>query len=359
MAAFGDDATLIRLAAWGIIISLFTSMMITIILSPNGDYEFEEITESRDELISFSGESMINQTPWKLTGVYTPWVPGTPVSDHVDDDGFLFGESIEYSEIGKVAEISLDPSQKSSVPITLSDTKMGYEVVTGLKWWADTGIFTPITYVIGSKFLGLDAQIIESRDASSWAYSGYRYVFDPMLPFSQSEEGDVSAVDGSLSIVWYSYNSQEGISGALQIYGGDVLLSAINASDIIAAYNSLSGYASVYDFVFDGVSLTLSIRFDQNVLDAGVPLMQAWTAGDWTMAISSTSAGNFLDVENSASYANTMGSVVKTFQQIFTFSTPSIDNWWMDLIMWMMVGLPFSVALLCISLRVVQAFKLW
>jgi hypothetical protein len=31
----------------------------------------------------------------------------------------------------------------------------------------------------------------------------------------------------------------------------------------------------------------------------------------------------------------------------------------MDLILWFMVGLPFSLALLCISLRVVHAFKLW
>lgn len=359
MASFGDDATLIGLAAFGIIISLMCSMMITVILAPGGDYDLEEVSSSRDELVSFSGESMINQTPWKLTGVYTPWIPGTPVNDHVDDDGFLFGESVAYSEIGKVADISLDPGQKSAVPISTGDSTVNYEVVTGLKWWANTGIFTPITYAIGSNILGLDAEIIESRDASTWAYTGYRYVFDPMLPFSAAAEGEVSTVDGSLSIVWYSYNAQEGISGALQIYGGDVLLSTLNATDIIAAYNTASGYASVYDFVFDGANLTLSVRFDQNVLDTGVPLMQAWTAGDWTMAISSVSAGNFLDIENSASYANTMGSVVQTFRQVFTFSTPSIDNWWMDLILWFMVGLPFSIALLCISLRVVQAFKLW
>lgn len=355
----GDVATLVKLAGWGFAISLVASIMISVILVPGGDYNFDEITNAREDLISFSGESMINQNPWQLVGVYTPWIPGTSIEDHVDPDGFLYGSSVQYSEIGKTTNIALDPTQKSAVPINIGDYTATYEVVTGLKWWANSGIFTPITSFIGEKILGRDPTIVEDRVASTWAYTGYRYVFDPMLPFSSESEGKVSSVDGSLSIVWYSYNSQEGISGALQIYGGDVLLSSLNATDIIAAYNTASGYASVYDFVFDGVNLTLSIRFDQNVLDSGTPLMQAFTAGDWTMAISAVSAGNFLDIENSASYAMTAGSVAKTFSQIFTFNTPSIDNFWMDLILWLIVGLPFSVAMLCASLWVVHAFKIW
>ncbi len=359
MESSGDVATLTKLAVFGIGVSLIASVMVMLLISPNGDYNLDEITDYRNDLVEFSGESMLNQTPWVLTGVYTPWVPGTSVADHIDPDGFLYGERITYSDIGKSADIALDPSQKSAVPIRVGDDRPTYERTSGLKWWADTGIFTPLTFTIGYDILGKDPYIYESASASTWAYTGYRYTFDPVLPFSSSDGDEVSTVDGTLSIVWYSYNSQEGLSGALQIYGGDTLLSSINATEIINGYSSAAGTASTYDFVFDGVNLTLSVRFDQNVLDSGVPLMQAWTAGDWTMAISSVSAGNFLDIENSASFANTTGSIIKTYQQIFTFSTPSIDNFWMDLVLWLIVGLPFSMAVICLSLRAISAIKLW
>lgn len=355
----GDDYTLIKIAVVGITISLMASIMITVLISGNGDYDFDEITGYRDDLVEFSGESMINQTPWVLTGVYTPWISGLPIEGHTDPDGYLFGESVDYAEIGKSANIKLDPTQKSAVPITPGDDRYTYETVTGVKWWADTGPFTPLTFALGYRVFGQDPYVYEEATAYTWAYTGYRYTFDPTLPFSQESEKEVSSVDGTLSLVWYSYNSQEGLSGAIQIYGGDVLISTINATDIINSYKSTNGLATTYDFVFDGVNLTLSIRFNQNVLDEGVPLMQAWTSGDWTMAVSSTSAGNFLDIENSASFTNTAGSIVKTFSDVFTFSLPSINNWWMDLILWLLVGLPFSIAMICGTLRIISAIKIW
>ena len=172
-----------------------------------------------------------------------------------------------------------------------------------------------------------------------------------MLPF----ESNASTVDGSLSLVWYSYNNQEGLSGGLQIYGGNVLLSSYSASDIVAGYNLTNAYATTYQFMFDGTPLTLSIRFNPDVIDAGTPLMSAFSAGDWTMAISSKSAGNFYDIDNSSSFTATAGSVVNTFIQIYTWSAPQLTNAWANLVIWLMVGLPMTIAMLCVGLRMVNS----
>ena len=72
------------------------------------------------------------------------------------------------------------------------------------------------------------------------------------------------------------------------------------------------------------------------------------------MAISSISAGNFLDIENSTAFSDTMGGMFNTFIKIFTFSLPEFNNPWAAMILWLMVGLPMTIALLCVTLRAVK-----
>jgi len=353
----GNDQVLLKVAVFGLAMSLMCTAMISVMLtdSTRGDYDFDTITGYRSDLVSFSGQSMLNQNPWVLTAVYTPWTSSdVPISDHVDADGWLYGQSIStYSYIGQSAGIKLSPLQKSEAPITYSTNTASYSVQTGYQWWAD-GWLGEVTRPVAD-WLGQDTHEHATKSADSWNFTGYRYVFDPTLPFKDT--ATASSKDGSLSLVWYSYNGTEGLSGGLDIYGGQVKLASYTATDIIAAYDTAGGTATTYDFDFQGVNLTLSIRFDQSVLDNGVNLMTAWTAGDWAMAISSVSAGNFFDIEKSASFSVTAGSMINTFMQIYTFNIPSISNPWMDMVLWLLVGLPMTIAMLCVTLRLVSAVK--
>lgn len=374
MSFASSDQVLIRIAVFGVCMSVMCTAMISLlVLDNNGDYSFEEIQSYREDLSSFSGSSMLNSTPWVLTAAYTPWTGETPLINHTDPDGWLFGQKLtaadmgDYGDyLGTAANIKLDPSQKSNVPISPSGAVYSYVDNRNVVWWADSDTWYGwITRPIG-EFFGLDTG---ERDVNAhvWNYSGIRYVFDPCLPFQYVDTSgtvssdQISVRDGALSLVWYNYlasnGSQEGLSGGLDVYGGRVLLASYAATDIIAAYNTASGYATVYDFDFEGTHLQLSIRFDQAVIDNGMPLMAAWTNGDWSLAISSVSAGNFYDVENSNSFVSTAGDMIQTFIQIYTLSLPSINNPWMDIILWLLVGLPMTVALLFVTLRVISTVK--
>lgn len=347
--AYGDDATLMKVAIFGITVSLMCTLGISIMLAETGDYDYEDIQAYRNDLISFSGESMVNQTPWVLVHVFTPWDTSLESSSHYSD-GWLYGQDLtDYPDLGKSADIHMDPDRKSTVPMTYTREVASFEQQDGTKWWA--GI--PIIGYIGTG-LGFDPYTYKTVVANNFNFTGVRYVLDPTLPFSDS----TSVRDGSLSLVWYTYNGQEGLSGGLDVYGGNIRLASYSAADIIADYNETSAYATVYDFDFEGTHLNLSIRFDANVIEEGTPLMQAWTEGSWSFAISSVSAGNFLDVENSTAYANSVGNMIDTFVQIFTFSVPDLGNQWAGMVLWLICGLPMTIAMLCVTLRVMQAAKI-
>ena len=358
MASYGDDATLMKIAVFGLAMSIICTMGIQIMFVETGDYDYDDIQAYKNELISFSGDTMINNSPWVLQHVYTPWNPSLPASNY--DDGWLYGQDITtYDDIGQAADIHMDPNQKSSVPISFTREVASFQQQSGTEWWANI----PIIGWIGTS-LGFDPYTYTTIVANNWNYTGYRYVLDPTLPFAVNPDTP-SARDGSLSLVWYNFNGQEGLSGGLDVYGGRsgsssdmIKLASYSATDIIADYNESSSYATVYDFDFEGTHLNLSIRFDPVVIENGTPLMQAWTEGFWSFAISSVSAGNFLDLDNSTSYTDTMGSMLDTFIKIYTFNLPDFNNEWAAMILWLMVGLPMTIALLCVTMRLMNAIKI-
>lgn len=64
-----------------------------------------------------------------------------------------------------------------------------------------------------------------------------------------------------------------------------------------------------------------------------------------------------LKVKVSNAYATTMGGMLDTFIQIYTFNLPDFNNEWAAMVLWLMVGLPMTIAMLCVTMRVIQALK--
>lgn len=381
MADNSEAHTLIVIAVFCITVSVLSTCLVAMYVGGSGDYDYDTINAYRTDLVDFSGGQLVNDNPWVLNGVYTPFTPGTvadeDIPDHIERDkgrtvGWLYGEKITtYPYLGEVADIKLDPNQKSNQLLTVGNP-IDYEYRNGETWWNggnDAGIviLNPDVVRFFAGLFGQSDNISEnygyntvSGSAQNWAYSGYRYTFDPVLPVN--DQG--SSKDGRLSLVWYQIPGDTGLSGALEIYADknneQIKLGSISASDIIGAFRSTEGYVQVFDFNFEGTHLNLTIRFDPTVYISYNTLQAAWDAGAWSMAISSASAGNFFDVENSNSFNVTAGSALDTFIQIYTFDYPHFEDTWVEFIMWMLVGLPMTLGMLFITLRLVGGvFKIF
>ena len=379
MADDGGERTLIKIAIFCIAMSIVSTCLLTMFVAGTSDYDYDTINAYRSELTEFSGGQLVNDNPWVLSGVYTPFTPDTidesDIQNHIENDngqsiGWLYGIGINYQYLGEVAGIKLDPYQKSNQMLTVGNN-YDYSYRGGLAWWNggnDWGItiLDPVVVRFFSNLAGQgdnpnEGYEMVSGTANNWNYTGFRYVFDPVLPFNSQ----ASAKDGRLSLVWYEIPTDTGLSGALEIYGAtkdqnQIRLGSISATDIITAFRSTVGYVQVFDFDFEGTHLNLTIQFDPTVYNNYSSLQDAWDAGAWSMAISSASAGNFFDVENSNSFNVTAGSMLDTFIDIYTFNYPDLGEGWPEVIMWLLVGLPMTLAMLFITMRLVGGvFKIF
>lgn len=375
------ESTLIKIAIFCIAMSVMSTCLVAMYIQGTGDYDYDTINAYRSELTDFTGGQLVNDNPWVLNGVYTAFTPGvipdSEIPDHIERDGnrttgWLYGEKItDYPYLGQVADIKLDPNKKSNQLLTVGNP-VDYSFQNGRSWWNGgnewgiTILDADLVRNYATKFAwdGITEDYgyeYEYGTVDNWVYSGFRYTFDPVLPFQDSQ---ASSKDGRLSLVWYEIPNDTGLSGALEIYAGkdheQVKLGRISANDIINTFRSTEGYVQVFDFNFEGTHLNLTIRFDPTVYNNYSTLQDAWDNGSWAMAISSASAGNFFDIDNSNAFNVTAGSVFDTFIQIYTFDYPHFENSWVEFVMWLLVGLPMTLGLLFITMRLIGGvFKIF
>lgn len=360
----GDDRLQIELAVFGVVISIVVSALLPVLVPVNpAGYSLEDIYAERSSLELYTGESMINQAPYKLQHVYTPYTVGQEY--HLTEEGWLYGSELtdngqpSYVIDGKqqigLTEIRLDPSKKSTVPLYQGDNVATSTVkvsVTGSTGdvWQDiiNGIIRLVTF--GSE----GWQVTEEfREYPTWAFSGYRYELDPMLRISTHDtdgnpQTDTRAVDDAkLSIVWYDLDGQEGISGGLVLYNSktNAILASYTAAEIVAQYNPMSQNAAKFKLDFDGTPVNMWIRFDPDVIINNLDLSQSFSLGKWTVAFTSTSADLYLDLQNSNSFASSLGSMLETYIGIFTMSLPQLSAEW-NLVLWVVCVMPMGLAVI-------------
>lgn len=344
-----SDGLFFRVAIFATVLSITVTALFSIILpGVTTEYTYEDIMNERDSVMSFTGDNMINSNPWKLVQVTTPYTIGTDYN--VDDSGFLYGSSVDYADIGS-SVFRMDNTQRSGTTlnqsnetVTVTETEVKWQYRNNItKWAAIPGA------VVLSNITGRPVEFFTTTtnevDYPTWQHTGYRYVLQPMLPFKDNTS---SSVDGSLSLVWYkSPNGSQGISGGLVIYGHDrTIISNYSATDIISDYNTSSGYSTKYNFTFDGIPLNLNIRFDPEVINGSASLEEAWDNGAWSIAITSVSAGNFLDLQDSSSFTTSLGSIVNTFINIYKFDVPNVNNPLYNMLLWLFCVFPAELALM-------------
>lgn len=357
--ASGDDRMQVGMAVMMIVMSLVVTMMVPIVApayNVDTGYGYADVFAEKASLEAYTGESMINMAPWKLTGVYTPWTVGDDI-DHLDPEtGWAYGESITtYPYIGQTSGIKLDASKYSNTPLyqaTYADQEITVEEPI---WWlynlngdGNLNLFGQIAEWFGFDTIDTYTDYI---DVNSWTFTGYRYEFDPMLKIDYAsgthDYSTDSQTDAKLSIVWYKTAIGQGISGGLILYNNmtNGIVANIMLEDILASYNTSSNYSTRYAFDFEGVQVYLNLRFDLDVLTGGEDLTQAFDDGRWTIAITAASMDNYMDISSSNSLSSSTANLIDTYVKIYTFSFPTLDFLW-SMVLWILCILPIQITVL-------------
>ena len=81
------------------------------------------------------------------------------------------------------------------------------------------------------------------------------------------------------------------------------------------------------------------------ITQGNLSLDEAFNRGYWSLAVTAVSASNLLDLQNSVTLSSSIGNILDTYTQIFTFSMPDVPLLW-SMVLWIICILPLDVAIL-------------
>lgn len=345
------------------------------IFAPTETIAPEELAaeDIRDEVLqsylNFTGSARKEQ-PWALTGIYTPYLGG---SYNYTPDGWLYGREIT----------SYTPSQYSN------DPNRAYTVVKGMDgieknpsdcaiytyrigsydndtWIPDNetktydghnngDVYTYVAMDVGQKS---DIFFTEQLKKTSgqyfyYEYTGYRYRFQALQEGytvsyvdGKSVVTKISATTSSLSLIWYDFASQSGISGQLIISGSDKGVAQITAEDIIKAFNSATNTAR-FELNFNGVPMAIYLRMDPSMTSQGVSIEECYNRGWWSVMVASYTTNA---VEQTA--ASSPFSPDKMWNTAIDLLTFNLDEYSLSPVMSIIASLFFDLVLLAMILAI-------
>lgn len=293
----GDAEFTFKGIAFAMVIMIMLPMLVGFFAPGNlGNVDENEVLNGYEDA---TGQSASTKTSvWVLTGVYLPYSGGSTFG--TTEDGWIYGEEVkEYS------------------PTQYWGTAQDYKVVKdehGVYRYADSGNGGSKDYD-ADKGLGHKAGDLYTRvnfDASQkssiffseglktekdgffyFAYDGYRLAFQPIASYTAlTQDGDrvpVIPTTTSLSLIWYSYLSQQGISGNLILSGSQSGVSYLNSAMIVSAFDSNTSSAS-FDMVFNGITMQIIITLDVTYLSNGWSIEDCFNNGWWSILVTSQSA---------------------------------------------------------------------
>lgn len=289
---------------FGAIILIGMPMFISTLMMQPTEIMDDPLTseEIRDQVLqsyfNFTNSTRKEQ-PWCLTGIFEPYLGG---AYNYTPDGWLYGRLV-----------------KSNTPTQYAGTPQGFTVVRGLNGQIDTpsdnvvytymtvggaqtydghsngDVYTYVTMDIAHKsdIFFTDQLKRTSGEYFYYEYTGYRYSFQPLESgyTTVTENGEthvmkVNNTTSSLSLIWYDFASQSGISGQLIISGSDQGVAYLTAEDIVKAFNSVTSTAR-FEMNFNGIPMAIYIRLDPSMRAAGESIEDCYNKGYWSIMVAS------------------------------------------------------------------------
>ena len=282
----------------------------------------DTLNEMSDSYFAFTeGKGSTTEMPWTLTGIYTPYTGG---GYRYTQDGWLYGSLItNYSPTQyTIASATADyptVTYESRYRVIYQDEKDGSHVyryqntasgTSGQPGYLPslnlTGDTTQDGHKDGDLYTYVTMDITKQSDiffTSSlkqtnnqyfyYEYTGYRYSFQPLSDYYiRGTDGSpikTNAVNTSLSLIWYNFVGQSGISGQLVLTGSDSGVDYITASEIVTAFNSINNTAKL-TMNFNGCDMNIYIRINPYYTSQGWSVEDCYNNGWWSIMVSSVTA---------------------------------------------------------------------
>lgn len=268
-----------------------------------------------------NGPTMANESIWILNGIYRPYLGGGDNYLYTTD-GWLAGEVLyNYSPSQYVGNEAYSLSRSPEKFYTYnSATYDGHSA---------GDMYTSVTMDVTEKsnIFFTTAGKVSSGDHFYYEYSGLRYSFVPLTStYSYDADGNIiesNPSTSSLSLIWYDFVGNSGLSGNLIISAGDDRgVAYITAQDIIEAFDTTVNTAK-FTLDFSGVPMNIYIRIDPAHTSLNQSIEYCYNMGYWSVMVTSPS----VDVRDytSADVSFNVYSVFDTAMDLLTFDLDDYD----------------------------------
>lgn len=313
----------------------------------------------RDELFDayyeMTGQQAQTKTAiWILTGLYTPVEEGSTWG--TTEDGWMYRSELKL----------WTPSQYRYTPEEYSVTKgsdgvfryaansADYDAASG-RGHAQGDLYTMFSFdpLYKSDIFFTETNKTVTDGGFYYEYSGVRAAFQPISSYTTvNADGDrvpVIATTTSLSLVWYQWYTQSGVTGQLILSGSNGGVAFINGANIVSAFNSATNSAT-FPLVFNGgVNIDVTIKMDPLYLST-MTVQQCYDAGYWSILVTSQSAD-----ENAYTGTDNAFNPIKIFEtmvNLFTFNYNDYNiSGWMGVLCSLVFVVPLYATLITMAIN--------
>lgn len=335
------------------------------IFAPNYDESLEQtMTDLTSDYRKFTNSEPTSQEIWALTGIYTPY--GVDAEGQQSTvwgetlDGWVYGQRVERYAPSQFSDLDTPPGEqegRESYVVTYDkDRGLYYYTSAGSNLDVTVAEPDPDTGVVDPETGTLYTSVAMDRDKKSdifftpggkqslengtfyYSFSGYRYCFQPLRDYKAADDTSVTAATTSLSLIWYSYYGDDGISGQIILSGVDGGIAYITASQIVQGFNSASFSAS-FPMVFNGIDMTVLIKINPYAVQH-MSVEDCYYNGYWSVMITSPSVS-----QGETGFATTAFSPEKAFEVIVSLLTFHTEDYGLSGMAGTIASLFFSVSL--------------
>lgn len=313
MASGGGNAEWTNVTIFMCLAIAFLMPFVTSIFLPN-QFNEDDVNDLFDDYYEMTGQQAQTKTAiWTLSGVYTPVIEGE--SSLTTPDGWMAGSIIrEYSPSqfqGTPEAYTVYQDDNGIYRYRYNSADYNEQTGTGHRgtWqWDETtnqyvksdtpgDIYSAVAFDMQhtSNIFFTESQRTMMGDNFYFNFSGYRYSFSPISDYTTLDQnGDrvpVIATSTSLSLVFYQWYSQSGISGQIILSGSGPNggVAYINSANILSAFNSVTNSAS-FEMVFNGgITMNITVRLSPTFLST-YSVQDAFNLGYWSVMVTSLSA---------------------------------------------------------------------